>query len=93
MSAPSQADRVPAFRRGIKFRLDAVRNAWVVLGPERLFLPDEQAVEVLKLVDGVRSLGLITEELCTRFAAPPEIVLQDVAALLSDLAAKGVMTW
>ena len=28
----------------------------MVLGPERLFVPDEQAVEVLKLVDGTRSL-------------------------------------
>jgi pyrroloquinoline quinone biosynthesis protein D len=93
VTEPSQADRVPAFGRGMKFRFDAVRDAWVVLGPERLFLPDEHAVEVLKLVDGARSLGAITEALCARFAAPRDVVMQDVAALLEDLAEKGVMTW
>ena len=49
---------VPVFGAGVKFRFDAVRDAWIVLAPERLFLPDEQAVEILKLVDGARSLGV-----------------------------------
>jgi pyrroloquinoline quinone biosynthesis protein D len=93
VSEVAWAERVPAFRRGMKFRFDAVRNAWVVLGPERLFLPDEAAVEVLKLVDGTRSLGAITAVLCARFAAPHDVVLPDVAAMLQDLAEKGVMTW
>jgi pyrroloquinoline quinone biosynthesis protein D len=88
-----QAERVPAFKRGVKFRFDTVRDAWVVLAPERLFVPDEQAVEVLKLVDGVRDLGAITADLCARFDAPRDVVLGDVAAMLDDLAEKGVMTW
>jgi pyrroloquinoline quinone biosynthesis protein D len=45
---------VPSFRRGVKFRFDAVREAWVLLAPEKLFMPDEIAVEILKLVDGAR---------------------------------------
>jgi pyrroloquinoline quinone biosynthesis protein D len=93
MSEADPGARVPTFRRGIKFRFDTVRDAWVVLAPERLFVPDEQAVEVLKLVDGARTLAAITEDLCARFAAPPDVVMQDVAAMLDDLAAKGVMTW
>ena len=93
MTETAQADRVPAFRRGTKFRFDTVRAAWVVLGPERAFLPDEQAVEVLKLVDGARSLGAIAEDLCARFNAPTDLVMADVAALVQDLAEKGVMTW
>jgi pyrroloquinoline quinone biosynthesis protein D len=44
MSEAPQADRVPSFRRGTKFRFDTVRDAWIVLAPERLFVPDEQAV-------------------------------------------------
>ena len=93
MSDADQGLRVPAFRRGVKFRFDTVRDAWVVLAPERLFVPDEQAIEVLKLVDGVRTLADITDDLCARFAAPQDVVMQDVAALLQDLAEKGVLTW
>jgi len=54
---------VPRFAAGMKFRFDTVRERWVVLGPERLFLPDEHAVEILKLVDGQRSLGDIADAL------------------------------
>jgi pyrroloquinoline quinone biosynthesis protein D len=93
MSDTESAQRVPAFKRGIKFRFDAVRDAWVVLAPERLFVPDERAVEVLKLVDGTRSLAAITDDLCARFDAPPTVVMPDVAVLLDDLAEKGVVTW
>ena len=32
----------------VKFRFDGKRQAWVVLAPERLLLPDEQAVEILR---------------------------------------------
>lgn len=84
---------VPAFRPGVKFRFDAVREAWIVLAPERLFLPDEQAVEILKLVDGARSLGVIIDELATRFDAPRALIAGDVATMLRDLADKGVVKW
>jgi pyrroloquinoline quinone biosynthesis protein D len=82
---------VPVFGAGVKFRFDTVREAWIVLAPERLFLPDEQAVEILKLVDGVRSLGAIIDELATRFNAPRALIAGDVATMLRDLADKGVV--
>jgi pyrroloquinoline quinone biosynthesis protein D len=84
---------VPAFRSGVKFRFDAVREAWIVLAPERLFLPDEQAVEILKLVDGARSLGAIIDQLATSFDAPRALIAGDVATMLQDLADKGVVQW
>ena len=84
---------VPVFGAGVKFRFDAVRDAWIVLAPERLFLPDEQAVEILKLVDGARSLGAIIDELATRFDAPRALIAGDVATMLQDLADKGVVRW
>jgi pyrroloquinoline quinone biosynthesis protein D len=87
------AARVPTFRRGVKFRFDTVRDAWMVLAPERLFLPDAPGVEVLKLVDGVRNVGAIVDDLCTRFDAPREVVLADVATMAQDLADKGVLSW
>lgn len=84
---------VPVFGTGVKFRLDAVRSAWVVLSPERLFLPDEQAVEILKLVDGTRSLGGIIDALAERFDAPRATIADDVTGMLRDLSDKGVVRW
>jgi len=82
---------VPAFNRGFRLRHDAVRDAWVVLAPERLFQLDEVAVEVLKLVDGVRSVPDIVGILAARFAAPRETIAADVEAMLRDLADKGAI--
>ena len=90
MSAPSDA-AVPTLGRGVKFRFDEVRQNWVLLAPERLFVPDEQAVEILKLVDGIRSLGAIVEDLADRFNAPRDLIARDVAAMLADLADKGAV--
>jgi pyrroloquinoline quinone biosynthesis protein D len=91
MSAVAGYADVPAFKPGVRFRHDAVRQAWVVLAPERLFLPDEQAVEILKLIDGRRSLGAIVEVLAERFRAPHGVIAADVTAMLRDLADKGVL--
>lgn len=82
---------VPAFRRGVKFRFDTVRDAWVLLAPEKLFLPDAIAVEILKLVDGKRSIDAIVDDLAARFAAPREQIATDVTAALEDLATRGAV--
>ncbi|MDB5458010.1 MAG: pqqD [Caulobacter sp.] len=82
---------IPRFRRGVKFRRDAVRDAWVLLAPEKLYLPDETAVEILKLVDGERCVGAIADDLAARFDAPRDLILTDVGATLDDLAAKGAV--
>lgn len=80
---------IPAFRRGVKFRFDAVRDAWVLLAPEKLFMPDEIAVEILKLVDGERPIGMIVDDLAARFDAPRDLIATDVIAALDDLSARG----
>ena len=90
MSAPSDA-AVPTLGRGVKFRFDEVRQNWVLLAPERLFVPDEQAVEILKLIDGARSLGTIIDDLARRFGAPRDLIARDVATMLGDLADKGAI--
>lgn len=82
---------VPAFRRGVKFRFDTVREAWVLLAPEKLFMPDEIAVEILKLVDGARSIDAIVDDLAARFDAPREEIAADVIATLEDLSTRGAL--
>ncbi|OJY63556.1 MAG: pyrroloquinoline quinone biosynthesis protein PqqD [Sphingobium sp. 66-54] len=82
---------VPAFRRGVKFRFDTVREAWVLLAPEKLFMPDEIAVEILKLVDGARSIDAIVDDLAARFDAPRDEIATDVIATLEDLSTRGAL--
>jgi pyrroloquinoline quinone biosynthesis protein D len=84
---------IPSLAAGVKFRFDKLRDAWVVLAPERLFLPDEQAVEILKLVDGSQTLGSIIDALAARFDAPRGLIAGDVGTMLQDLADKGVVRW
>ncbi|MEI9983136.1 MAG: pyrroloquinoline quinone biosynthesis peptide chaperone PqqD [Aliidongia sp.] len=91
MTAPPDDSTIPTLARGVKFRFDEVRQNWVLLAPERLFVPDDQAVEILKLVDGSRSLGSIVDDLAARFNAPRDLIAGDVAAMLADLAAKGAI--
>lgn len=87
----SDEARVPRFRRSVKFRFDAVRDAWVLLAPEKLFMPDEIAVEILKLVDGERTIGAIADDLAARFDAPRAVIAADVVTALDDLSARGAV--
>lgn len=87
MTAPG----IPSFNRGFRLRHDEVRGGWVVLAPERLFMLDEHAAEVLKLVDGRRSVADIADTLAARYNAPPAEIAADVDAMLQDLAGKGAI--
>ena len=84
---------IPAFAAGAKFRFDTLRQKWVILAPERMFLPDEPAIEILKLVDGARCLGVIIDDLAVRFDAPRAQIAGDVVTMLRELADKGVVRW
>jgi len=79
------------FAAHVRFRHDETRGRWVVLAPERLLLPDEPAVEILKLIDGERTVDAVVDALAQRFNAPRAVIAADVTALLQDLADKGVL--
>lgn len=83
---------VPDFPRGVKFRFNKAKEQWVILAPERLLVPDETAVEVLKLCNGAASVGTIVDDLAERFKAPRDVIATDVTAMLQDLADKGFIT-
>ena len=83
---------IPRFRAGVKFRFDGVRHAWVVLAPERLFLPDEIAVEILRRVDGERTTAQIVDDLAVAFDAPREVIAADVEAMLRSLSDRGALS-
>jgi len=86
----SEASR-PVLPRHAKLKFDETRQVWVILAPERVLAPDEIAVEVLKLCDGV-SVAEIADQLAAKYTAPREAILTDVIAMLQDLADKGFLT-
>lgn len=87
----SSEEAIPRFKRGVKFRFDAVREAWILLAPEKLFVPDEIGVHILQLIDGVRSTSAIIDDLALRFDAPRGIIATDVVAALDDLSLRGAI--
>ena len=95
MSAPARlmvtGASVLRFPPHIKFRFDPARDRWVVLAPERLLLPDDNSLEILKLMDGARSVDRIVDELAAKFDAPRDVIAADVVALLQDMADKGTV--
>jgi pyrroloquinoline quinone biosynthesis protein D len=87
----SEASR-PVLPRHAKLKFDETRKVWVILAPERVLAPDEIAVEVLQLCDGVRSVADVADQLAQKYAAPREAIMADVVAMLQDLADKGFLT-
>lgn len=82
---------VPKLPRGVKLRHDKARDAWVLLAPERVFMPDPIAVEILKRCTGQASLGEVVDDLAKTFNAPRDQIAKDVTAMLQDLADKGMV--
>ena len=89
--APVGGEAVLRFAPHAKFRFDEVRQAWIVLAPERLLLPDEQAVEILQMVDGERTVDNIIDDLVRRYEAPRDVIAGDVVKMLQDLIDKKVL--
>ena len=86
-----QDGSVPSLARGIKLRFDQARSAWVLLAPERVMMPDEVAVEILKRCDGKATVDAIIDDLARTFGAERDQVASDVRQFLQDLADKGMI--
>ena len=82
----------PVLPRHARLKFGATRQVWVILAPERVLAPDEIAVEVLQLCDGVRSVGQIIDQLAQKYVADRDAIATDVVAMLQDLADKGFLT-
>jgi pyrroloquinoline quinone biosynthesis protein D len=87
----SEASR-PVLPRHARLKFDETRQVWVILAPERVLAPDEIAVEVLQLCDGVRSVGVMIDQLAEKYTADRIAISTDVIAMLQDLADKGFLT-
>src|SRR5436305_7155679 len=82
----------PVLPRHARLKFDETRQRWVILAPERVLAPDEIAVEVLQLCDGVRSVEAMIDQLAQKYTAERSAIATDVIAMLQDLADKGFLT-
>ena len=80
---------IPKFPKHVRFRFNKARKEWVILAPERLVKLDPIAVEILQLIDGEKTVKIISSELSKKFNAPEETILADVKEMLQDLSDKG----
>ena len=83
---------IPALPRGVRLKFDRARERWVLLAPERVFVLDAIAREIVRRCDGEASVERIVDQLADAYAAPREVVLADVTRLLQDFADKRVLT-
>ena len=67
--------------------IDEIRRGFVCLHAG----PDEQAVEILQLIDGVRAVDGVVDELVARYDAPRDVIAGDVVKMLQDLVDKKVL--
>ncbi|MCR9088025.1 MAG: pyrroloquinoline quinone biosynthesis peptide chaperone PqqD [Rhodobacteraceae bacterium] len=79
------ATEVPAIPRGVRLHFDRVRDAWVLLAPERAVTLDPIGHAILSEVDGRRSFGEIIKELAAKYNAPADQIQADSGGFLDAL--------
>ena len=82
---------VPRLARGARLQFDRHRDRWIVQAPERLFVLDPIALDIVQHCDGRARIAAIIDELAVKYNAPREIILRDVCSVLQDFADKGIM--
>jgi pyrroloquinoline quinone biosynthesis protein D len=90
--APLDSATIPRLKAHVRLQYSEARKQWIIQAPERVLMPDDIAVAVLKRCDGVATIGTIARALATEYEAPPDVVEADVRDMLQDLADKGVVT-
>ena len=78
----------PRLAPGVRLHFDKTRNAWILLGPERVIEMEGPSHEILKRCDGTHSTAQIVDELAALYNADRSTIEDDVLALLAELATK-----
>jgi pyrroloquinoline quinone biosynthesis protein D len=93
MTAPVRIteESVPRLPRHARLQFDQARQRWTLQVPERVLVPDDIAVAVLKRCDGVATVATIAEILAAEYAAPRDEVTRDIIEMLQDLADKNAL--
>jgi pyrroloquinoline quinone biosynthesis protein D len=87
---PGLPDR-PRLASGVRLHFDTTRNAWVLLGPERIIETEGPASEILRRCDGTRTVDQIVDELAALYTADRTEIAGDVTDMLAELMAKRML--
>jgi pyrroloquinoline quinone biosynthesis protein D len=91
---PEPATRLPERPRlapGVRLHFDPTRQAWVLLGPERVMEAEGPASEILRRCDGSRTVDQIVDELAALYTAQRAEIAGDVTEMLGELASKRLL--
>lgn len=81
----------PRLAPGVRLQFDRTREAWVLLGPERVIETEGPASEILRRCDGNRTVAQIVDELAVLYTAERAEIEGDVTDMLAELAAKRML--
>jgi pyrroloquinoline quinone biosynthesis protein D len=90
--AQAQLGSAPALGAHMRLRYDMARTTWSIQAPERAFLLDGIAYDIVSRCDGHRTIATLVDDLCIAHGdAPREQITVDVLALIQAFLDKGVM--
>jgi pyrroloquinoline quinone biosynthesis protein D len=78
----------PRLAPGVRLHFDKTRDAWVLLGPERVIETEGPASDILQRCDGTRTLAQIVDELAALYTADRADIEGDVRNMLAELVDK-----
>lgn len=88
---PPKLPERPRLAPGVRLHFDTTRNAWVLLGPERIIETEGPASEILRRCDGSRTVAQIVDELAALYTAERAEIAGDVTDMLAELVAKRML--
>jgi pyrroloquinoline quinone biosynthesis protein D len=75
----------------VRLHFDTTRDAWVLLGPERVIETEGPASEILRRCDGSRTIAQIVDELAAVYNADRAEIAGDVTDMFAELVAKRML--
>ena len=81
----------PRLAPGVRLHFDATRDAWVLLGPERVIETEGPASEILRRCDGSRTVDELVDELAAVYTADRAEIAGDVTDMLAELVTKRML--
>jgi pyrroloquinoline quinone biosynthesis protein D len=90
--AQAQLGSAPALGAHMRLRFDTARTTWSIQAPERAFLLDGIAHDIVSRCDGRRTVAMLVDDLCLAHCdASREQITADVLQLIQAFLDKGVM--
>ncbi|WP_439670614.1 pyrroloquinoline quinone biosynthesis peptide chaperone PqqD [Cupriavidus necator] len=77
--------------RGTRLQYDAVRQRWVLLGPERMLVLDDMARLIVERSNEHPTIGTLCDALAAEFDAPLATIQADVLALFTCMTQRGFL--